>query len=40
MYFENMLEVFRIELPKRKFTVDEYHRLIETGILKPDDIKT
>ena len=24
-------------LPVRRFTVDEYHRLIETGVLREDD---
>lgn len=26
-----------VTLPKRRFTVDEYHRMAETGILRPDE---
>jgi hypothetical protein len=32
-----LLPVILPPLPVRRFTVDEYHRLIETGVLREDD---
>jgi Uma2 family endonuclease len=29
--------IARVELPRRRFTWDEYHRMAETGILGPED---